>query len=412
MRPALKFAGTPTMMTRSVFQRLVTLASVAAIVVMSPTVCAARMWEATQRSSKTTPDHYLLLVNTAVAFMMNEAKFRQFDQSPYDGLAVAFLHAYDTSAVPTVASMDSQMKEWKRYTRKDIWPWVYINRMLGMSADEKNSHSDVPYFRAISGIDLDDSLGAQADFLRIWRNSLAAARDSNMPGIVCDLEFYNYYREYDIGELAHKTSRTPREAAEGLKMIGVRMADVAAQEYPGATLWFLFTGFTHAGYKTYDNVGYYPSPTYIAMGLLDEIALKRMHLKVLTGGEASLAYCHDTLEDFRSAITKRDSDLKLTLEKYKGVLEMAGTMTLWSDRAANQVCKTASAGSVEELQPYLELLFRSYRYNWIWGSADGNYLAFAPESAPRFDAVIRHAQAEVREDAHEKSTELLKEDRK
>jgi hypothetical protein len=77
---------------------------------------------------------------------------------------------------------------------------------------------------------------------------------------------------------------------------------------------------------------------------------------------------------------------------------MAGTMTLWSDRAAKKgwvndgACKLATASSVEELEPYLQLLLRSYRYNWIYGSPDGNYLAFAPESARRFDAVITRAK--------------------
>jgi hypothetical protein len=349
------------------------------------------------KSMRALPDHYLLLVNTAIAFMMNEVKFKQFEQSPYDGLAVAFLHAYDTSEVPPVTALDAQLKEWKKYTGKDIWPWVYVNRMIGTSADEKNDHSDVPYFHKINGADLDDTQGAQTDFLQIWRNSLAAASDSNMPGVIADLEFYNYYREYDIGELARQTRRTPAQAAEDLKNIGARMADVAAEQYPGATLWFLWMGFTHPGYKTYDGVPYYPSPTYIAMGLLNEIAQKKLNLRVLTGGEGSLAYCHDTLGDFQTAIAKREMDLRGTLDKYKGILEMAGTMTLWRDRASNGVCKTASANSIEDLQSYLELLLKSYRYNWIWGSADGGYLAFAPETAPRFDAVIRRAQASSRE---------------
>ena len=342
---------------------------------------------------RTDPTHYLLLVNTAVAFLMSAEKFRQFDQSPYDGIAVAFLHAYDTSPVPSVRSMDAQMRQWKRYTRKDIWPWVYINRMIGMSTEEKNPHSDTPYFHRILGADLDDSQGARSDFLRIWRNSLASARDAKVPGVVLDLEFYNYYKEYDIGELARQTGKKPVEAAESLRALGSQMADIAEQEYPGAVLWFLFTGLTHAGYKTYFGVPYYPSPVYVAIGLLDEIAQKATHLKVLTGGEASLGYCHNTLDDLRSAIIQRASDMHAILEKYRGIFEMAGTMTLWSDRAGNHVCNSATATSVEELQPYLELLLKSYRYNWIWGSADGNYLAFSPASAPRFDAMIRRAEA-------------------
>jgi len=358
---------------------------------------AATGWDnsssAGQSPPRTAPKHYLLLVNTAIAFMMTEAELHQFDQSAYDGLAIAPLHAYDTSRPPSVAAMDAEMREWKQFTHKDIWPWVYINRMIAMNPKENNPHSDTPYFRKIAGADLDDAEGAQSDFLALWRNAIASARDSKMPGIVFDQEFYNNYAEYDIGELSRESGKKPAEVVSKFEALGARMADIASQEYPDSVLWFLWTGLTHAGYKTYDGVSYYPSPTYIAIGLLDEIAQKRLRLRVLTGGEGSLGYCHDTLDDFRSAIGKRDSDMKSTLEKYSGILETAGTMTLWSDRRANQVCKTASAPTIEDLEPYLDLLFKSYRYNWIWASGDGGYLAFAPGVAPRFDAVIRRSKA-------------------
>jgi hypothetical protein len=80
-------------------------------------------------------------------------------------------------------------------------------------------------------------------------------------------------------------------------------------------------------------------------------------------------------------------------------------MTLWSDRSAAKgwvnegACKTATARSVEELQPYIELLMKTYRYNWIYGSPDGNYHAFLPQSAPRFDSVISKARSEVEQNS-------------
>ncbi len=343
-------------------------------------------------------DPYLLLVNTAIAFQMNEAKLRQFDKSAYDGIAIAFLHAYDTSEVPNVATMDSKLAEWRHYTNKDIWPWVYVNRAVGMSAAENNSHSDVPYFRRIQGMDLDDKNGALSDYFEIWSNSLHAARDTKAPGVVCDIEFYNYYKEYDIGEIARNSGKQPGEVAESLRAIGARMADIAAKEYPDSILWFLFTGLTHAGYKTYSTTPYYPSPAYIAIGLLDEITRLHLPLKVLAGGEGSIGYCHENLQEFRSAIHKREIDLHDQLQKYQGVLSLAGTMTLWSDQASKKDwvnegnCKTSAAATVEDLEPYLELLFSSYRFNWIYASGDGNYLPFSPENATRFDRVISKAR--------------------
>jgi hypothetical protein len=112
-----------------------------------------------------------------------------------------------------------------------------------------------------------------------------------------------------------------------------------------------------------------------------------------------LGYCHNSVDDLHQSIEKLATDLAPILQKYDGILELAGTMTLWSDRSAkrswvaNGACGTSSAATVEDLEPYMELLFRSYRYNWIYGSPNGGYLAFQPDIAPRFDAAISRAQA-------------------
>ncbi|HTC61832.1 MAG TPA: hypothetical protein VK709_03245 [Candidatus Saccharimonadales bacterium] len=343
-------------------------------------------------------DHYLMIVNTSIASMMSSQKMAEFDKSAYDGLAVAFWHAYETGPAISSSTMISQIAEWKKSTKKDIWPWVYINRMIG--PDESQSYPLIhqPYFNRFKGADLDGQAGAQADFLENWKNSLAAAKKSGGPGVVCDLEFYNYYKEYDPGELARQTGKTPEQVATLLRGVGAKMADIAATEYPRAVLWFLFTGFTHPGYKTYNGQPYYPSPTYIAMGLLDEIRERHLELKVVAGGEGSLAYCHHTLQDFQTAIQKRGLDFASPLQKYQGNLELGGTIAMWSDRSAKTgwalegECATATASTAEDFQPYLELLFRSYRYNWIWVSSDSGYNAFEPTSAQRFNAVIGKAK--------------------
>ncbi|HLJ22670.1 MAG TPA: hypothetical protein VKT71_01100, partial [Candidatus Acidoferrales bacterium] len=121
-------------------------------------------------------------------------------------------------------------------------------------------------------------------------------------------------------------------------------------------------------------------------------------LRILSGGEVGLGYCHASVEDLRQSIEKRAAVFAPLLQKYIGILELAGTMTLWSDRAAKKnwvvqgACGSSSAADAEDLIPYMELLFRSYRYNWIYGSPNGGYLAFDPASAPRFDAAIARAK--------------------
>jgi hypothetical protein len=343
-------------------------------------------------------DHYLMLVNTAIANKMDAAKMAQFDRSPYDGLAVSFGGAYDTSAVPALPAMQAQIADWKKSTSKEIWPWVYLNRMIGANETEGNPDAKDPYFQRFQGLDLDGKAGAQNDFLENWRRALRLARETGVPGIVCDLEFYNNYKAYDLAELARMTLQPQPDALNALRQHGARMADIAAAEYPGATLWFFFTGFTRPDYRVIDGQPYYLAATYVADGLLDQIQHRHLRLRVLSGGEVGLGYCHNSVDDLRQAIEKRAAAFAPLVQKYNGILELAGTMTLWSDRSAKKnwvaqsACGTSSAESVEELIPYMELLFRSYRYNWLYGSPNGGYFAFQSTIAPRFDAAIRQAK--------------------
>jgi hypothetical protein len=349
-------------------------------------------------------DHYLMLANTALAPLMTHEKLSQFDRSPYDGIAVAFWHAYDTTKVPSSVEINSKITEWKKFTKKDIWPWIYFNRMLGVGeteAVESPGYTKNRYFKRIQGADLDDKAGAMTDFLQFWRNNLRSARDSHAPGVVVDLEFYNFHKEYEVGVLARQAGKSPQETVQLLRQLGSRLADIAAAEYPDAFLWFFFTGFGYPELSVIDNQPYYGSPVYIAMGLLDEIQSKHFHLKVLSGGETTLGYCHDSLQQFQEAIQKRAAKFAPQLEKYQGFFELGGTMTLWRDHAGitgwakGESCWTSSAATVEDQQPYLELLLKSYRYNWIYAATEVSYFPFQPENAARFNTVINNAKAHV-----------------
>jgi hypothetical protein len=348
---------------------------------------------------------YLMLVNTAVATQMDAPKLAQFDRSPYNALAVSFADAFDTFPVLALSPMQAQMERWKKSTTKDIWPWVYLNRMIGANEAEGNQYAKVRYFQRIQGLDLAGKAGAQNDFLENWRNALRLAKQTGVPGIVCDLEFYNNYKAYDLAELARMISQPPEEVLNLLKQLGTSMADIAAKEYPQATLWFLFTGFPRTDYRVIDGRPYYLAATYIVEGLLDEIRRHHSALHVLSGGEVGLGYCHASVEDLRQAIEKRAAAFAPILQKYKGILELAGTITLWSDQSAKKdwvaqgACGTSTAATVEDLIPFMELLFRAYRYNWLYGSPNGGYFAFQPTSAPRFDAAISQAKQHAFETA-------------
>jgi hypothetical protein len=139
--------------------------------------------------------------------------------------------------------------------------------------------------------------------------------------------------------------------------------------------------------------------TYIAEGLLDQIQLYHLPLRVLSAGEVGLGYCHNSVDELHRAIEKGAAAFAPILQKYNGILELAGTMTLWSDPRAKKnwvgpgECGTSSANMVEDLNPFRELLFRSYRYNWLYGSPNCGHLALQSGSAPCFDVAITQAKA-------------------
>jgi len=356
---------------------------------------------AQQRGSTAGPlgTHYLLLVNTAIARQLKPQDISAFDRSPYDGLAVAFHYNYDTAPVFSPESMSLQLRDWKNLTHKDLWPWVYINRMIGAGESGTNERVNVPYFHEIRGIDLDDQAGARTDFLKIWKAALRVARESQSPGIVFDPEFYNDHKAYDPAEMSRETGKSPDELTKQLELLGAEMADTAADTFPNAVLWFCFTGFTHKDFKSINGKSYYPTPVYIAIGLLNQIQKRNYSLRVISGGEGSIGYCHENLGTFREAIERRAAAFAPILKQYDPILELAGTLTVWDERAnksgfiSEGDCARASASTIEGLQPYLEMMMRTYRYNWIYGSTNGGYFAFDSERSTRIHKVIGNARA-------------------
>jgi hypothetical protein len=349
-------------------------------------------------SAKSSEDHYLLLVTSVNATTFTTEKLAQFDQSAYEGVAVPFLNAYETGPIPSVEMMEASLASWKKTTKKDLWPWVYFNRMMGQDPARKEQIAKYPYFAKIQGADLEDKAGAQKDFLQYWQNSFRAAKDTHAPGVVADLEFYNYYGEYDPTVLARELGKKPKEAIDLLRQTGAHMASAAAKEYPNSIIWFLFTDLGNPAWKVVDGQPYYASPAYVVQGMLDEIQKDHLPLKILSGGEVSLAYCSTSIDQLKMKISRRATAYAPQIEKYGNALELAGTITLWNERAGKtgwmkQSCGASDAATVEDLQPYLENLLKSYRYNWVYASGAGSYLAFQPESAPRFDSMIGKAKA-------------------
>ena len=323
------------------------------------------------------------------------------NESAYDGMALRFLDSYDTSAIPSSHDMAARLQELKKSTRKDLWPWVSFNRMVGRDPETDNPYGQKPYFTRFRGIDLDGAAGAQDDFVALWRNSLRAANESHAPGLLVDLEFYINNKANDPTVLAKQIGQPVEQTLAQLHNLVVGLADAAAQVYPAAVLWFMYTALGQAGWKVDHDVSYYPTPAYLMMGILDEIRDKHLKLKVVSGGEIALEYCSFSVAHLQHKIEVRAKDFSQHLENYRGSLELAGTMILWPDRVsktgfvATGACAQSDANTVEDQEAYLELLFKTYRYNWIYGTNNSGYDPFNPLVAQRFNAVLRKAKMSV-----------------
>ena len=346
-------------------------------------------------------DHYLLLVAGTRANSLTPSQLAVLAQSPYDGLAVRFLAQYDSAPPPPVQEMTSTILQLKQSTSKDFWPWVFLNRMVGKDPESDTSYGREPYFTRIHGLDLEDKTGAQRDFLQIWQDSLLAAKQARVPGIVADFELYLNYKAYEPALLAQQIGKPVDATLELLHALGSRLADTAAKSYPNAVIWFLFTDLGQYGWKVEGNAKYYPTPAYIVLGLLDRIREKRYSLRLISGGEVGLEYCSFNLDHLKRKIDGRARDFTSHLQNYGSSLELGGTMILWPDRRsktdfmAQGPCGKSDAETVEDQEPYLELLFKSYRYNWIYGTHNSGYDPLNPSTAPRFAAVIGRAKHNV-----------------
>jgi len=341
---------------------------------------------------------YLLLVTFSFDFLtFTPPMVSEFQKSPYHAIAVPVVSAYDTGRIPSIEDLRAQITQFTTLTTKHIWPWIFLNRMVGTNLAEKNAHAQVPYFLGIKGADLDNSTGAQNDFFQVWRVGLQAAKALGSPGVVFDPEFYNDYAAYKIPELARQTGKTPDEVMQLLRGVGAHMADIAQEELPGAKILIFFTGLGRPGWYTEGPASYYLSSAYVAMGLLERIKQSGYRLTVISGGEVGLGYCHSSLEQMQMKIDNRFKASLPFLDDYAGILVLGGTTTLWLDEAhktgyfTQGYCGKCPAHNVEELQPYLEKLFRNYGYAWIWASGGGGYLAFDPQVTPRFNTTLARA---------------------
>ena len=342
---------------------------------------------------------YLMLVTfiTPGLDKLGADHLKLLDASPFAGVAVKLMSAYDVGSVPNFQHFQAAIRLCRDH-RIDVWPWVFLNRMIGRHPQGR-FHSGAPtpeYFRRINVMDLDNETSARDDFLKIWRLALRIARELGAPGIVADFEAYNNYYAYDPRWVAEKRGETVEQVIEKLRRLGAELADIVAEEYPGATIVQLFFDPYATPYKGPDGQPLTRTCNYINLGLLDRAVERNIDLVVVDGGETSVGYYNPSVERLRQKIAAREQQARKLLEKYHNRLVLGGTIapyadarkiTGWLKRAAglNPPLKTA-----EDFVPLLRELFSAYRLVWIYGAGSSATDPFKPETiAPVYKAIER-----------------------
>ncbi|MBC7287647.1 MAG: hypothetical protein H5T86_06290, partial [Armatimonadetes bacterium] len=270
---------------------------------------------------------YLLLVTFMAPNLarLTDGDLSVLDASPFAGVAVPVVSAYDTSPVPPAEDFRATVAMCRKH-RIQVWPWVFLNRMIGRHAEGRSLHKDEPaeYFLRIPVLDLSNETGARKDFLDIWRLALRLARDLGAPGIVADFEAYNNYSAYDPRWTAEKRQESPEEVIDKLRGLGADLADIVADEYPGAAIWQLFFDPYYSPYRTPDGQLLTRTTNYVNLGMLDRAVDREIAVTVIDGGETALGYYSPTLERLEAKIRSRDEAARPFLEKYGSRMALAG----------------------------------------------------------------------------------------
>jgi hypothetical protein len=341
---------------------------------------------------------YLLLVTFYTVNLKDfgTGKMAAIESSPYNGVAIPLIGAYDTGKY-TSGDFASSVKRLKESNAKDVWPWVFLNRFIGSKEGGRTLSQDSgnAYFRAIKGMDIYNESGALGDFYEIWRMSLTIAKELGSPGIVVDPEAYNNYDMYRVSNISEETGVPETEVKKQLVRIGRELARIADETYPEATLWFLFTGLG-TPLRSLNPLAdkEYRSVTYIVEGMLEYTKEKASGLKIVSGGELSLGYCQRSLDDMKHRIRKRSIGFKHALASYPA-LRLGGTIAPWENSGSRKdgyftrgECGKSKLKDLTDFEPLISYLSNTYQYVWIYAAMNVGYDPYEKNIASTYNDTL------------------------
>lgn len=340
---------------------------------------------------------YLLLVTFSSGQFANldMAKLATINITPYDGAAIPLYNAYDDTK-HTYQEMKASIEQIKIRSKKHIWPWIFINRLVGYLPADCNykitSPSEKEYFKKIQGADIYNLTGALDDFYENYRLALKISKEIGTPGIVIDLEAYNIKSadRHSLKKISNLLGRKENDVINKLQQIGYQLSDIADNEYPNATIWFLFTGI---GSEVSQFSHEQRWVTYMAEAMLARARERKMKLKFVTGGELSLGYCYESLQDLYSVIEKRSIKMKPILSSHAN-LYLGGTLSPWVMKAEKKSwmtkgkCGRSSINNASDFLPIILELMKAYNYIWIYASESGGYNPFVAGKEHEINSVL------------------------
>ena len=332
-------------------------------------------------------------------------QMRVLDASPFDGMAFWAIEGYSTEKPPGLDALRPRLQQLRAQTRKHLWPFAFLNRVLQQeSADRQHTSARRdPAFARIRGMDLDNETGARDCFLATWRLNLRIARLLDTPGVGLDPEFYNNYALESIAELARRRGETVAETQRKLRALGRSMADVVAEEYPGAVLWCLFArlaGPHEAVVGAPETADLIPigAPGCVLQGILDRAREARIPLTLIEGSEGGIGYLNRSLDDLRRKIVVQERFYRSWKARYPQLI-LGGTIAPWLDieHRAYWMKDEPAAGKIEEFGPFFTTLMQHLPFVWVYGAGKA-YHVWEKPYADRFHPVLAAAKERARKE--------------
>jgi hypothetical protein len=322
------------------------------------------------------------------------------NDSAYAGVAIPMEGSYETNPIPDFESLKPQLQKVREALKIDPWPWVALNRIFGAPSDRSGhavSHAlNLDYFLNIKGMDIGSDGAARADYLKLWRLAVRAAREWKSPGVMWDPEAYNDYRAYDVPFVAKQRGESVDDVIRECEALGADMAKIVAEEYPQCIVWSLFSRLELSRSMPGRKEKFYTTPTHITLGLLKYAKENKVPLKYLCGGETTPGYCDKSVEDLKRKIAKRDSDLAPFLEEFPDHLFLAGTISPYHDyNLCTGWIQKGYEGTpfktIRDFEPLFKTLFDAYDWVWIYASSAAKTEPYKPENNKMYSDVLRAA---------------------